>query len=164
MNNDEIEFKLKKDQYTSLIKLIHFADYCASNGLISEFKDSILRENLSSAVESIYKAAISVNNSSSISLNSLSTMVPFTEEESLIRQKRIEADLGQISNLILAAKFAKKDLNLPETDYLFEHEEGWDSKARLINEKKQPYLVEFKKNGISNLRFRLFYSLPEAEL
>ena len=160
-NKDDIEIKLKKDQYIALVKLLYFADYCAYNGLVSEFQDPTLNNNLYDAIEAFYKPAIQMNGTSSFSLNSYSEEIPFTEDEALTRLKSIDSDLVQISNQIFATEFAKKDLNLPEKDYLFKHEGGWESKARLINEIKKPYLLEFNENGISNLRFKLFYRLPK---
>lgn len=163
MIENKIDLKFTKDQYDALIKLLYFADYCVSNRLISEFDNSELRESLSGALETIYKQAANINASNSISLHSLASEVPFSEEEVLRRRKMVEADLERISKLIFANEFAKKELHLPDRESIFDYEGGWESKTKLIYERMQPYFKEFNENGISNLRFKLFHSLPTGE-
>ena len=163
MSKNEIELTLTKDQYDALIKLLYFADYCISNQLLSEFNNSELREVITGVLENVYRQARSLDGSCSISLNSLASKVPFSEEEAHNRQKLIEADLDRISKLIFANEFARKELNLPEREWLFDHEGGWGTKTKLIFERMQPYIEEFNKNGISNLRFKLFHNLPSED-
>ena len=37
---NEVEIKLSKEEYKTFLKFLYFADYCASSGLISDFKDT----------------------------------------------------------------------------------------------------------------------------
>jgi len=160
---NELELKLSEDQYKILIRFLYFADYCAWHGLISEFKDSEDREVLFNVIEKIYKLGDKLNLPKSISLNSVASEVRFTEEESLKRKQRVKLDLNNIAKLILAGEFAKRDFNLSNNDMLLDREGGWESKNRLISERMRPYLKEFNENGISNLRFKMFYHLPYEE-
>lgn len=160
---NEIELKLSEEQYNILIRFLYFADYCAWCGLILEFKDSEDRDILVNVIEKIYQLGDKFNLPKSISLTSMASEVRFTEEESLKRKQRVELDLDNIAKLVFAGEFAKKDLNLPKNDWLFDHEGGWETKDRLITEHMQPYIKEFKENGISNLKFKMFYNLPSDE-
>jgi hypothetical protein len=91
------------------------------------------------------------------------TGVPLTDEEYSKYKNFIENDLENIAQIVFARDFAKRDLNFPQNDHLFDHEGGWMKKKELINERMRRYLKEFKENGISNLRFKTFYNLPDGE-
>jgi hypothetical protein len=160
---NEIEFRLSEEQYKILIRFLYFADYYAWHGLISEFKDSEDRDILFNVIQKIYNLGDKLNLPKSISLTSVASEVRFTEEESLKRKQRVEHDLENIAKLVFANEFAKRDLNLPKNDWLFDREGRWETKDRLISERIRRYLKEFNENGISNLRFKMFYHLPYEE-
>jgi hypothetical protein len=160
---DNIEIKLSKEEYKTFLKFLYFADYCASSGLISDFKNTEAKNKLFDIITKIYKLGDKLNIPKSFSLTSLVSEVRFSEEELLSLKQKVESDLENIAHIILAQKFAKKDLNLPQNDYLFDHEGGWMTKNKLISEHMQKYLKEFKNNGISNLKFKIFYNLPDNE-
>ncbi len=159
---NELEIKLSKEEYKTFLKFLYFADYCASSGLISDFKDTDEKNKLFDIITKIYKLGDKLDIPKSISLTSLASEVPFSEEEFLKRKQKVESDLDNITYTILAQEFAKKDLIHPSKKYLFNDGYG-DSMRQLIAEHMQKYLKEFKKNGISNLRFKIFYNLPNEE-
>ncbi len=160
---NEVEIKLSKEEYKTFLKFLYFADYCASLGLIADIKDTNEKNRLFDILTKIYKLGDKLDIPKSMSLTSMASEVRFSEEESLKRKQQVESDLDNIAQIILAQEFAKKDLNFSKNDHLFDHEGGWMTKNELISERMQKYLKEFKKNGISNLRFKMFYNLPNEE-
>ena len=160
---NEVEIKLSKEQYKIFIKFLYFGDYCAWNPLISTFKDTDDKDKLVDVIEKIYKLGDKLNLPKSFSLTSMTHEVRFTEEESHKLQQQISVDLDNIAWLILAHEFAERDINRSTKEMCFDHEGGWLAKDSLITERMSPYLKEFKENGISNLRFKMFYHLPYEE-
>jgi hypothetical protein len=160
---DEVKIKLSKEEYKTFLKFMYFADYCASSGLISDFEDADEKNKLFNIITKIYKLADKLDIPKSMSLTSVASEVRFSKEESLIHKQKVESDLDNIAHIFLAREFAKKDLNFPTNDHLFDYEGGWMTKHNLISKRMQKYLKEFKKNGISNLRFKMFYNLPNED-
>ena len=157
---NEVEIKLTEDEYKTLIQLLYFSDYCANAGLISWFKATVDRNRLFDILGRIYQLGDNLSLLKSGNLSSLVSEVRFSEEEGLKRKQQVENDLNYIAMIILAQEFAKRDLNLPHNDWMFDYEGGWMNKDKLIVEHMQPFLKEFKENGFSNLRFKMFHQVP----
>jgi hypothetical protein len=103
----EIEIKLTKDQYKSLIKLLFIADYCTFTELISFFEGTKERNKRFEVLEKIYKAGKKLDMPEE---NHLWTSIPLKDKEFQEYKKTIEDDFENIANLIFAKKFAKRDL------------------------------------------------------
>ena len=159
---NEVEIKLSKGEYKTFLKFLYFADYCASSDLISDFKDTHEKNKLFDIITKIYRLGDKLDIPKSISLTSLASRVRFSEKESLKHKQKVELALDNIAHIILAQEFAKKDLINPSKKYLFDNGCG-GSMRQLIAEHMQKYLKEFKKNGISNLRFKMFYNLSDEK-
>ena len=134
---DEVEIKLSKEEYKTFLKFLYFADYCASSDLISNFKDTDEKNKLFDIITKIYKLGDKLDIPKSISLTSLASEVRFSEEESLRCKQKVKSDLDNIAQIILAQEFAEKDLNLPQNNHLFDHENGCMTKNELISERMQ---------------------------
>ena len=58
---DNIEIKLSKEEYKTFLKFLYFADYCASSGLISDFKNTEAKNKLFDIITKIYKLGDKLN-------------------------------------------------------------------------------------------------------
>ena len=156
---NDVEIKFSRQQYNTFIRALYFLDYCAWNGLVSGFKSSNTEEHnkLSEVIELIYSADQENGIAKSISLNSFASEVPFSETEALSLQHKVEDDLDNIAHFVFANMFAKRELNFPNDDQGPQVKEIWLTERRLLAEHMPKYINEFKSNGISNLRFRMFH-------
>lgn len=167
---DKIEIKLSEDQYETLIKFLYFAVYCAGRGFISEFKSTDDRNKLLDVVNYIYECGDRMNLPKSFSMASITSQVRFSEEEERRLMLQTESDLEYIARNIFARDFAKRDLKklldvmnpekLRDTDVYFEA--VMDERDRIWKRMKL-YIKEFEDNGISNLRFKMFYKITDDE-
>ena len=166
---NDVEIKLSEDQFKLFIEFLYFADFCAWNGLISGFKsiNNERRQELSIVIEKIYAAEDKPIPTGSISLNSMASRIPFSEEELESANGQISQDLDHIAHLILAREFSRRDLGLPSNyeDFYKEFPDAVElflAKQARILEGMPPYVAEFEANGFSNLRFKMFYK-PSGE-
>ncbi len=98
----DIKITLSEDQYRTLIDFLYFSDFCAWHSLISGFKtgDKAKRQQLSDLIEIIYAAGDELGLPKSISLNSLASKVPFSDEDAVSRMHQVEHDLKAIAQII----------------------------------------------------------------
>jgi hypothetical protein len=167
---DKIEIKLSEDQYKTLIKFLYFADYCADRGFMSEFKNTDDRNKLFDVITHIYEYGDRMNLPKSLSMTSIASQVRFSDEEESRLRRQIESDLEDIARNMFARDFAKRDLKklldvinaekLRNTDVYLE---AVMSERDTIWKRMKLYIKEFEDNGISNLRFKMFYKLEKEE-
>lgn len=166
MKMNEIEFKLSKEQYKTLVKVLYLADYCVSSDLISDFRGNDESDKLYEVLNKIYGLGADLDLPKSISLTS-KTEVPFSEEDAFKYKSRLENDFYDIVWNTLGYEFAKRKLTsvLLDTDKgPHMHIETYDEiNDRWIQEAAKRYRAEFVKNGISHLRFRRFYKLDKLD-
>jgi len=159
----DVEIALSREEYKILLRFLFFADYCVSSGFNSDFIETYDKEKLFEILEKLYTLGDSIGCPKSTCLNSLTSSVRFSQDEVLKQQKQVERDLERIAYAILAQEFALRELHLPKKDHLFDFEGGWMIKDELIRQRMKPYIREFQENGLSNLRLKLFHSLPTEE-
>lgn len=159
----EVEIKLTKEQYKMLVKHLYFSDYSVDRGLNSNFQNTEEKNKLFDLLKYLYSFGSKFNLPETISLATIASPLPMSEEENLRLLKMTEADFEKIMTIVLSRKFAERDLNLPQNDKLFDYEGGWMSKNELVGERMQSYIKEFEENGIENLRFKLFKNPKDVE-
>lgn len=152
----EVEIKLSKEQYLALAKILFFADFLNFCGYVTYPERVAGRSGMSDLLEKIYKQSDQLKIAKDIHLLS---RVPFTNEEYEVYTNFIKDDLKNISRIFLAKEFAKHELK--SKDQLLD--ENMPEMKQIINGVSKKYLKEFKKNGISNLRFKMFYKVAEDE-
>ena len=160
---DNVEIKLSKEQYETLIKFLYFADYCADRGFMSEFKSTDDRNKLFDVITHMYEYGDRINLPKSFSMTSMASEVRFSEDEALRLQKQVEADIEDIARNCFAYNFAKQDLKKMLNALGDDDIELIIMKRELISKRAQIYIKEFENNGINNLRFKMFYNLRDDE-
>lgn len=159
----KVVIELCEEEYKALLRLTYFADYCAFAGALRQScpSDSSTWQISCDAVTKLYEAGDQVDLPRSSNLSSMSEVVRFTEVEMLEMKRRVETDLDKIAKSCVAQAFAETEVDRAGLD--FSYEGGWLHKQDLIVRRMARYLEEFKANGFSNLRIKLFHTLPPAE-
>lgn len=160
---ENIELKLSKKQYLSLVKLLFFADYCNMTWLSWYLKNINEESSIYNLLEIIYWASSKINIEKDIHIL---TKAPFTHKDFQSYKNSIEDDFRNISNYYFAKEFAKRDLNwilLNENKFTLHTETFSEINERLISNKMSKYIKEFSNNWIKNLRFKMFYNISEDD-
>jgi|GEM_PF-1796539 len=158
-DTDKVELVLSTEQYKILLKLLHFADYVADSGLISEFKTINDRNELFDVLRTIYECGDQANLPTSLSLTTITSRVRFSDEEEIRLMRQVESDLEHIARQIFASYFAKRDLKKVLDAVGDDNIDSKILKSDLISKRAKIYRKEFESNGIKNLRFKMFHKL-----
>lgn len=147
---EEVEIKLSKEEYLSLVRILFFVDFLSFDDYITYLKRVDWEGNISGLLKKIYKLSDQLKITKDINLRSY----PFTNEEFEMYKNFVKEEIKNIGRIFLAREFSKR-----------EDVSGGDSPAACEKYQfiKKKYLKEFKKNGIDNLRFKLFYKVTESE-
>ena len=146
-----------------MIKLLYFADYVAYYGFLSEFKSTSARDKLYDLITQIYECGDQTNLPKSLSMSTIASQIRFLDEEGNRLMREAESDLQNIARHVLAWEFAKKDLRKLLDAIGDDNIESMCSQNKLISKRAIRYINEFERNGIKNLRFRMFYEIADDE-
>jgi hypothetical protein len=134
---------------------------------MSEFKSTNDRNKLFDLLNKIYECGDNINLPKSFSMSTMTSEVRFSDEEHIRLMRQVESDLEDIARYIFAREFAEQDLKPlllnPENDPHTLEETFNEWNRRRIHERADIYRAEFKKNGIKNLRFKMFYKITDDE-